>query len=76
LVTGVEAVYHTSHIPMIFKRSAEGMFLEGHVARPNQHRSEGDRSGAIAGLLDSGEPANQRVAGVMQSLEEDLKKAP
>ena len=37
LVTSSADRYYTSHIPMIFKQSSEGMFLEGHVARANDH---------------------------------------
>jgi transcriptional regulator len=37
LVTSSVERYYTSHIPMIFKQSSEGMFLEGHVARANDH---------------------------------------
>jgi len=36
-VTSSADWYYTSHIPMIFKQSSEGMFLEGHVARANDH---------------------------------------
>jgi transcriptional regulator len=37
VVTAVEGRYYTSHIPMIFKQSSGQMFLEGHVARANDH---------------------------------------
>jgi transcriptional regulator len=37
LVTSSRDAYHTSHIPMIFKETPQGMLLEGHVARANEH---------------------------------------
>jgi transcriptional regulator len=37
VVTSLGPRYYTSHIPMLFKQSSEGMFLEGHVARANHH---------------------------------------
>jgi transcriptional regulator len=37
VVTSVGERYYTSYIPMIFKQSSGEMFLEGHVARANDH---------------------------------------
>lgn len=37
LVTATPDGYHASHLPMILKESADGMVLEGHLARAGEH---------------------------------------
>lgn len=59
VVTAVEGRYYTSHIPMT------GCW------KMIQHRSQGDRSGAIAGLLESDKQRDREVGAIMQNLDRD-----